>query len=124
MGAHQTFGKNMKTLLTLILVVAMCSCASSRVSADPKTVHILNSTKFVGSDAFCLVHDRQMSLAPELEGPGVADLPSMFMVRHWKNFPNDGYFYPACTTATADKVWVCPNCSKESAKIKKEMDIP
>ena len=114
----------MKALLTLIPALAMCSCASSRVSPDPKAVHILGSTKFAGSDAFCLVHDRQMSLARELEGPGIADLPSKFMDRHWKNFPNDGYFYPACTPATAEKVWVCPNCSKESARIKKEMDTP
>ena len=113
----------MKTLFTLILALVMCSCASNRVSSDSKKVHILDSTKFVGSDAFCLVHDKRMSLAPELEGPGVADLPSKFMDRHWKNFPNDGYFYPACTTATADRVWVCPSCSNESARIKKEMDI-
>ena len=113
----------MRTLLTLILASAVCSCGSRRVSPDPKAVHILSSTKFAGSDAFCLVHDRQMSLAQELKGAGIADLPGKFMDRHWKNFPNDGYFYPACTTATAEKVWVCPNCSKESARIKKEMDI-
>jgi hypothetical protein len=119
-----TFGKKMKNLLILILALAIISCASNRVSSVPKTVHIHNATKFVGSDAFCLVHDRKMRLAPEILGPGIADIPSNFMDRHWKNFPNDGYFYPVCTSAMSDKVWVCPNCSKESAQIKKEMDIP
>ena len=118
-----TFRKNMKTLFTLILALAMCSCASSRVDSDDKKVHILDFTKFVGSDAFCLVHAMRMSLLPELEGAGTADLPSRFMERHWKDFPNDGYFYPACTKATTNKIWVCPICSSEYARIKKEMDI-
>lgn len=117
------FGNNMKIEFTLILALAMCSCAPSRVDSNPKKVHILNSTKFVDSDAFCLVHARQMSLAPEIEGHGVADLPSNFMDRRLTHFPNDGYFYPACTTSAAAKVWVCPSCSKQSARIKKIMDI-
>jgi hypothetical protein len=113
----------MKTLLTLIFAAVICSCAASRDHTDSTEVHYLNSTKFVGAEAFCIVHNKRMSQAPEILGSGTDDLPINFLNLRETKFPNDGYFYPACTISTADNVWVCGSCSKASAKTKHELRI-
>lgn len=113
----------MKILLSAVVLLAMCSCGSSGVASHARDVQYVNKTKFVGDEAFCLVHDKRMKLAPELEGPGAEGLPGDFMAQHWQRFPNDGYFYPACTPATGDKVWVCTLCSRESARTKGKMGL-
>lgn len=113
----------MKILLSAVVLLAMCSCGSSGVASHARDVQYVNKTKFVGDEAFCLVHDKRMKLAPELEGPGAEGLPGDFMAQHWQRFPNDGYFYPACTPASANKVWVCATCLRESARTKGKMGL-
>ncbi|MCW1916525.1 hypothetical protein OJ996_23260 [Luteolibacter sp. GHJ8] len=113
----------MKMLLAAAVLLAMCSCGSSGVASRGREVQYVNKTKFVGDEAFCVVHDKRMKLAPELEGPGADGLPGDFMEQHWQQFPNDGYFYPACSPASGENVWVCPACSRDSARMKGKMGL-